>query len=45
MNYEKPEVVIAGDAISAVQGSVDKISPQNDNSELTTVGAYRSDEE
>jgi hypothetical protein len=45
MKYEKPEIVVAGDAIQAVQGSLAKISPTDDNNDLTTVAAYQSDEE
>ena len=45
MNYEKPEIAVVGDAISAVQGSLLKISPENDHNELTTVAAYQSDEQ
>jgi hypothetical protein len=45
MKYEKPEIVAAGSAIESVQGSLIKDSPAKDHSELTTVGAYQSDEE
>jgi hypothetical protein len=43
VKYEKPEIVEAGSAIKAVQ--VIKDSPSKDHNELTTVGAYQSDEE
>ena len=45
MKYEKPEITVVGSAISAVQNAILKESPASDNRELTTVGAYRSDEE
>ncbi len=45
MKYEKPEIVTVGSAINAVQNTTIKESPASDNRELTTVGAYRSDEE
>jgi len=43
VKYEKPEIVVAGSAIESVQAIKD--SPAKDHNELTTVGAYQSDEE
>ena len=45
MKYEKPEIALVASAIDAVQSSMIKQLPPNDNSLETTVAAYQSDEE
>jgi hypothetical protein len=45
MKYEKPEIVVIGSAVDAVQNSMIKQSPPTDNRLETTVAAYQSDEE
>jgi hypothetical protein len=44
MKYEKPEIVVLGSAVQAVQNSLAKHSPSNDDNELTTPSAYSADE-
>jgi hypothetical protein len=45
MKYEKPEIAVVGSAIASVQNAIVKELPPRDNHELTTAGAYHSDEE
>jgi hypothetical protein len=45
MKYEKPEIALVASAVDAVQSSMIKQSPPDDNGLETTVAAYHSDEE
>jgi hypothetical protein len=43
MKYQKPEVVLNGTAISAIEAGVDKTG-DNEDTNLFSTPAYRSDE-
>jgi hypothetical protein len=44
MKYEKPEIVVVGSAIEAVQTSIIKEAPPIDNPTSSPVAAYQSNE-
>jgi hypothetical protein len=44
MKYQKPELVLMGAAITAIQASLDKTDNDSDGSSSFSVAAYRADE-
>lgn len=45
MKYEKPEIAVLGSAVEAVQSSLAKQPPHDDNSGIATASAYSADEQ
>jgi hypothetical protein len=45
MKYEKPEIVVLGSAVAAVQDSLAKVTNFDDGHEIGTPTAYSADEQ
>lgn len=44
MKYQKPELVLVGEAIESIQSGLTKVDSENDSPNGLTISAYRSDE-